>query len=196
MSSVATQFGQSFSSHPLRMAFLRWQCRVRQIAMREREGRPDDAIMPDVHLPGEAEPMGAIITVLNKAPDHSLTPELKHMSARTNDPAERRAKAIEFLSASYYQKAAEFSDILTATFAPGSPGAKRLHSAGRCRLVFEAYGQRFDLDCRVSRLAPNNHLHEATMAHNRLFNPAMPPGTEVLGFEPDWENSTSEPPVG
>jgi len=33
------------------------------------------------------------------------------------------------------------------------------------------------------------------MAHNRLFNPALPPATEVLGFEPDWANSSSEPPL-
>lgn len=196
MSSLAPQFGQSFSNHPLRMGFLRWQCRVRQIAMRESEGRPDGGIMPDVVLPGEVEPMGAIITVMNKAPAYSVTPELQHMAARTNDPAQRRQQAIEFLSASYYQKAAEFSDILTATFAPGSAGAEKIHAAGRCTLIFEAYGQRFELDCKVWRLAPNNLLHQATIAHNMLFNPMLAPETEVLGFEPDWETSTSDPRIG
>lgn len=196
MSSLASQFGQSFSDHPLRMGFLRWQCRVRQMAMRDKDGRPDDAIMPDVFLPGESEPMGAIITVLNKAPTYSVTPELQHMAAKTNDPAQRRDQAIRFLSASYYQKAAEFSDILTATFPPGSPGAAQIHEAGRCTLVFDAYAQRFDLNCKVWRLAPHNLLHQATMAHNRLFNPGIPPGTEVLGFEPDWETSNSDPKVG
>lgn len=194
MSSLAPQFGQSFSNHPLRAAFLRWQCRVRQMAMRENDGRPDDAIMPDVILPGETAPMGAIITVMNKSPAYSVTPELQHMAARTNDPAQRRDQAIRFLSAAYYQKAQEFSDILTATFPPGSPGAEKLHQADRCRLVFDAYAQRFDLDCKVWRLAPHNLLHQATMAHNLLFNPGIPPGTEVLGFEPDWEASSSDPP--
>lgn len=196
MSSLASQFGQSFSDHPLRMGFLRWQCRVRQMAMRDKDGRPDDAIMPDVILPGESEPLGAIITVLNKTPAYSVTPELQHMAAKTNDPAQRRDQAIRFLSASYYQKAAEFSDILTATFPPGSPGAAQIHEAGRCTLVFDAYAQRFDLDCKVWRLAPHNMLHQATMAHNLLFNPGIPPGTEVLGFEPDWETSSSDPKVG
>ncbi len=194
MSSLASQLGQSFSNHPLRAAFLRWQCRVRQMAMRDKDGRPDDAIMPDVILPGETEPMGAIITVMNKSPAYSVTPELQHMAAKTNDPAQRRDQAIRFLSAAYYQKAQEFSDILTATFPPGSPGAETLHQAGRCTLVFDAYAQRFDLDCKVWRLAPHNLLHQATMAHNLLFNPGIPPGTEVLGFEPDWEASSSDPP--
>lgn len=195
MSSLAAQLGQSFSDNPLRLVFLKWQCHVRQLAMRNNDGRPDDAIMPDVLLPDAEEPMGAIITVLNKAPGYSVTPELQHMAAKTNDPAQRRQTALQFLSSTYYQKAKEFSDILTATFPPGSPGAKQIHEAGRCRLIFDAYGQRFDLDCKVWRLAPHNLLHQATMAHNVLFNPALPPTTEVLGFEPDWEASRADPPV-
>ena len=46
MSSLASQFGQSFSNHPLRMGFLRWQCRVRQMAMRDKDGRPYLRRMP------------------------------------------------------------------------------------------------------------------------------------------------------
>ncbi|WP_171173194.1 hypothetical protein [Ruegeria sp. HKCCD8929] len=191
MSSLATSLGQTMSDDPLRMTFLKWQCRVRQIAMRDAEGRPDDAISPAVLLAGEAEPMGHIITVLNKAPGYSMTPEFEHMAAKTNDPAQRRDQAIRFLSATYFQKAAEFSDILTATFPPGSPGAHRLHAAQRVTLVFEAYAQRFDLDCKVWKLASHNPLHRATMAHNRLFNPNLPGETVVLGFEPDWTASTS-----
>ena len=60
-------------------------------------------------------------------------------------------------------------------------------------MIFEAYSQQFDLTCKVWRLAPHNLLHKATIAHNILFNPGMPPDTEVLGFEPDWDKSTSDP---
>lgn len=195
MSSLAASLGQSYSDHPLRLSFLKWQCHVRQLAMRENDGRPDDSIMPDVIPAGADEPLGAIITVMNKAPGYSVTPELQHMAAKTNDPAQIRNAAIQFLSATYYQKAREFSDILTATFPPGSPGAKTLHEAGRATLIFEHYGQRFELDCKVWRLAPHNLLHQATMAHNILFNPSLPPTTEVLGFEPDWDASRADPAV-
>lgn len=195
MSSLSAHLGQSFSDHPLRNAFLKWQCRVRQMAMRDNDGRPDDAIMPAVVLPDQDEPMGHIITVMSKAPGYSVTPELEHMSAKTNDPALRRDAAIRFLSAGYYQKAAEFSDILTATFPPGSEGATQIHTAGQCRLVFDAFTQRFDLTCKVWRLAPHNLLHQATMAHNKLFNPAIPPNTEMLGFEPDWSASSADPAI-
>lgn len=193
MNPLAQALGRTTAEHPMRRAFLRWQCRVRQMAMRDAHGRPDDAIMPAVLLPGQDQPMGHIITVLNKAPGHSITAELEHMIARTNDPAQRREQAIRYLSAAYYQKAAEFSDTLTATFPPGSPGAARLRKAEHVRLVFDAYAQRFDLAARVWRLGPNNPLRQATMAHNRLFNPTLPHDAEVLGFEPDWQRSASDP---
>lgn len=195
MSSLGTVLGESYSASPLRLAFLKWQCRVRQIAMRDNQGRPDDAITPALFLPNHAEPLGHIITLLNKAPGYSVTPEMLHMAKKTNDPAQRRDQAIRFFSATYYQKAAEFSDILTATFPPGSPGAASIRDAGMVRLHFEAYMQVFDLSCKVWRLASHNPLYQATMAHNRLFNPALPEDTEVLGFEPDWNASSSEPEV-
>lgn len=190
------QFGLDPAPHPLRSAFLKWQCRVRQMSMRDNAGRPDDGIMPAVVLRGETEPLGHIITILNKAPGHSVTAELNHMNAKTNDPAQRREQAILFLAASHYQKAEEFSDILTATFPQGSPGAARMREAEEVTLIFSAFSQRFDLQCKVWRLAAHNPLHQATMAHNRLFNPSMPPDTEVLAFEPDWPACTSEPKLG
>ena len=193
MSSVAATLGTSPFNHPLRNGFLKWQCRVRQIAMRELDGRPDDAITPSLTLAGETEPMGHIITVLNKAPAYSVTPEMKHMFAKTNDPAQVREAAITFLSAAYYQKHKEFSDLLCATFPPDSPGAAKIREAGSCTLRFDAYNQQFDLQCKVWRLAPHNPAHQATVAHNMLFNPAFAADSIVLGFEPDWNASTSEP---
>jgi len=189
MSSLATAFGASITDSPLKDSFLKWQCRVRQIAMRDADGRPDDAIMPAVTLAGQDEPMGQIITLLNKAPAHSVTPEMRFMAKKTNDPAQIRDGALKYFSATYYQKHREFSDILTATFVPGSEGAAAIRAADRVTLTFDAYAQRFDLDCKVWRLAAHNPLYQATMAHNLLFNPALHPDTEVLGFEPDWDTS-------
>lgn len=194
--SIAHVLGQSMSDSPLRMAFLRWQCRTRQIAMRENHGRPDDSMTPEVWLPDADEPMGHIITLLNKVPGHEVVPEMEHMARKTHDPAQRRENALRFLSATYYQKAGEFSDILTATFPPESPGAARLRAAETVRLVFDAYAQRFDLTCRVWRLTETNALHRATLAHNALFNPTLPPGTVVLGFEPDWAACSADPGIG
>ena len=193
MSALGAALGQSFSNSPLRLAFLKWQCRVRQLSMRDNDGRPDDAITPDLFLAGEDETLGAVITILNKSPGYSVTPEMQHMAKKTNDPAQRRENALRFFSATYYQKASEFSDILTATFPPESPGAAKIREAGDVRLVFNAYNQTFDLTCKVWRLAEHNPLYQATIAHNKLFNPTLHPDTEVLGFEPNWDQSTSDP---
>lgn len=190
---LSAALGHVYSDAPICNAFLKWQCRVRQNAMRDHDGRPDDGIMPAVYLEGSDEPMGQIITILNKAPGYSLTAEMNHMAAKTNDPAQRRDQAIQFFSATYYQKAKEFSDLLTATFPPGSKGAQTLRDAEHVRLVFEAFAQKFDIRCKVWRLAAHNPLYQATIAHNHLFNPTLSPDVEVLGFEPDWDASTSEP---
>ncbi len=195
MSARVAALGETGSSAPLRTAFLKWQCRVRQLAMRDSSGRPDDAVTPALYLPGRDEAFGRFVTVLNRSPAHSLTPEMTHMAARTNDPAQRREAALEYLSATYYQSAARFSDVLTATFPPGSIIAARIRKAQEVRLHFDAYAREFTLSCRVWKLAPRNPLHEATVAHNKLFNPSLPPGIEILGFEPDWNMSTSEPEV-
>lgn len=196
MSALATVLGTTPAPHPRRDAFLKWQCRVRQIAMRENAGRPDNTIKPALTLHGETEPMGHIITLICKMPHYSVTPEMQHMFKRTNDPAQRREKALQFFSATHYQKAAEFSDVLTATFPPGSPGAAKIRRAERVTLTFDAYNQRFDIAARVWALTKANALYQATYWHNALFNPSLSEGTTVLGFEPDWDASTAEPELG
>lgn len=173
----------------LRRHFLRWQCLVRQEMMRRHEGRPVPGIMPAVFLPGHEAPLGHIITILNRRPAFSVTPELLHMARRTNDPADRRKRALAFLAAEHYLDPERFSDVLSATFAPRSEGAARLERAGQCRLVFDDAGHRFDLFCRVRAFEAGDALREATLAHNRLFNPSLPAETIVLGFLPDWARS-------
>lgn len=191
MSPAGPGTGAGGADPPLRTAFMRWQCLARRMAMRNNEGRPDDAATPAVFLPGAESPLGRVITLINKAPEYSATPELAQIAGETHDPARRRERAVRFLSASHYQTAAEFSDTLTATFPPGSPGAAKLAEAGRARLLFEAGFRTFDLHCGVRRLGDDDPLHESTMAHNGLFNPALAPGTVVLGFDPVWERSHS-----
>ena len=193
MSSVASIFGQTYVNHPMKDKFIKWQCHTRQMMMRDNQGRPDAAIMPEVYLAGRDASIGALITILNKLPSYSQTPEMLHMARKTNDPAQARSQAIQFFSATYYQKFRQFSDVLSATFRPGSGGAAQLMEASSCRLVFEAYAQRFDLDCTVTPLAQQSALYQATMAHNRLFNSGLSSETIVLGFEPDWEKSTATP---
>ncbi len=177
-----------------RNAFLKWQCRVRQMAMRTAGGRPDAAIRPAVVLPDGSAP-GRITTILLKRPAFSVTPEFRHMVSRTHDPAERREAAVRFLSASHYQRAEEFSDELAATFVPGAAFVEAVSRTGRCRLVYDAFSQGFDLACSVRLHGAHDPFREAAYWHNKLFNSELHPDTVVLGFLPDWEHSraASEP---
>ena len=179
----------------IRTAFLRWQCRIRQMMMRDEMGRPGDGITPSVTLAGQGEPLGHIITVMSKAPGHSVVAEMQHMVRKTNDPAQRRDNALRFFSETYYQKGETFSDILTSTFPPGSPGAQSIRDAEFCTLAFDAYRQKYTLPCRVWTLAAHNPLAQATYWHNHLFNPALTADCVILGFEPDWSGATADPAV-
>lgn len=193
MTTLAELTGLTPEQTALRLAFLRWQCRTRQIAMRDHDGRPDAAITPEVTPVGAAEPLGHVITVFCKSPAYSKTMELRHMVRKTNDPAQRREAALTYFRETYYQKPQEFSDILTATFQPGSKGAAAMRAAKRCTLSFDHYKQRFDVECRVWMLAKRNPLHQSTYWHNLLFNPNLPADTVILGFEPDWSKSSADP---
>ena len=179
------------ANEELRERFLRWQCRIRQIAMRRDDGRPTGGMTPLVS--GWEGPVSRIVTVLSKRPEHSVTMELRHLARRTHDPAERRENALKLFAERHYQAATEFSDTLTASFPPDSPTAARLLEARECRLEFEQFNQRYRLHCTVRRLSEHNPLREATFWHNLLFNPRLPADCIILGFEPDWRRSEADP---
>ena len=175
------------ANEELRDQFLRWQCRIRQIAMRGEGGRPTSGMTPLIW--GPKGPVGRIVTVISKRPEHSVTMELRHLARRTHDPAERRENALKLFAERHYQAATEFSDTLTASFAPDSEVASRLVDARECRLDFEQFNQRFHVHCKVRRLSEHNPLRESTFWHNLLFNPRLPADCIILGFEPDWARS-------
>lgn len=175
-------------------SFLRWQCRLRQICIRSEEGRPNDAMMPTV-ISEDGTELGSIITVLSKRPEYSTTMEFRHFARRTNDPAQRRKDALQFLAETYYQSWHEFYPELTATFVPDSEGAKALVTLRRCTLRFEQFSQSFSIVVKPRLLSENNPQREATFWHNYLFNPALSADCLILGFEPDWSTSTATPPI-
>ena len=63
----------------LRDAFLGWQCRIRQIAMRRHDGRPTSGVTPLVSVSRELTPGSAPSLVPHSLPDAALEtgPELR-----------------------------------------------------------------------------------------------------------------------
>jgi hypothetical protein len=178
----------------LRDAFLGWQCRLRQLAMRQAEGRPSTGMRPRVIDGGEGE-IAAVVTVLLVPRDpEPVTDRFRHMMRRSHDPARRREDALKLLAADYYQGPGDFSDDLTALFGPQSEVANRLLEAGACRLDFDQYAQRYEIPCGVAELEESDPAWQLTFWHNSLFNPGLPRDVCILTFKPDWNRATADPP--
>ncbi len=169
-----------------RQAFLGWQCRIRQLSVRQAGGQPTPGMRPRVSLPPGETDQGHIVVLIRKKASQEATTRFQHLVRRTRDPAERRDSALRFLAAAFYQRPGDFSDHMTALFAPRSVLVDRLGEAARCTLDFEQFGQHYRLPCRVKELAEPDPAYQFTYWHNSLFNPAIPGNARVLDFQPDW----------
>jgi len=179
----------------LRDQFLRWQCRVRQQAVREQGGRPSPGMRPLVSLPGEAGPRRPITVLTVRREPQEYTEQFRFIVQKSHDPAEHYQNGLRVLAAEYYQHPQAFCERMTALFASGSPLARALQEAGRCILDFEQTNQRYTIPCAVAALPRDDPTFEATYWHNRLFNPAIPPDVVVLGFTPEWSDALARSPA-
>jgi len=177
----------------LRDHFLGWQCRLRQMAVRQAGGQPMQGMRPQMIF-GRERPRAAEITVLIVRRDpFESTAQFRHIVRRTRDPAERYENAVKYLSSAYYQQPREFSDELTALFGRAAPLVEQLLHGRTCTLDFDQYSQRYRLPCAVRRITESEPAYQATYWHNAMFNPNLPEGVQVIGFRPDWSRAEAEP---
>jgi hypothetical protein len=175
----------------LRQHFLGWQCRLRQLAVREGDGRPTQGMRPLVRV-GDRE-LGQITVVLHRLPEHTLIAEFRFAVQRTQEPLERWEAAMRLFQGGYFQEPSLFSDELTALFSSEGPLPREVLAARRCTLGFHQFAQSYLLPCVPRRLAPGEPLFEATWWHNALFNPNLPPDGQILAFAPDWGAVEADP---
>ena len=179
----------------LRNHFLAWQCRIRQIAMRDDAGRPSAGMTPRcIGLDGE-EIVPALIILVVPLDSYESTAFFKHQVRKTADPRSVYEKGLEFLQSTHFQNSSRFSDELTALFAPESSVAAALLDRGDCVLEFGQFNQTYSLPCSVRELPATDPAREATLWHNRIFNPEIPAGVHILGFQPDWSCAQAKPPA-
>ena len=177
----------------LRRAFLAWQCRIRQIAVREHGGRPTPGMRPVLEVASQR--VGPITVVLSKRDDGATTTQFRFMVQKTHDPADRYDAALRHLAAAYYQRPDSFSDRLTAVFSPEAELAVRISGRTDCVLTFAQFSQRWRLPCAARLLEPDAAEYQATYWHNALFNPHLPGGVRIVAFAPDWAGAEADPPV-
>ena len=173
----------------LRSNFLSWQCRIRQIAMREDEGRPSPGMCPKLMtLDGEvlAE---QIITLIIREDSEESTDFFRFQVQKNHDPQEVRKKVLTFLQSTHYHGPREFIDGLTALFGVQSAIATKLLEESKCILQFSQFSQGYRLHCNVEQMQSGDAEHDATLWHNRCFSPNLPDGVMILKFTPDWDVS-------
>ncbi len=169
--------------------FLGWQCRIRQIAMREDEGRPSVGMRPRiVNEAGNLLSKGIVTLITRKLPQES-TEFFKFQVQKHNDPQDTYKKGLTYLQSTHYHRADEFSDELSALFSPSSVSAESFLNSNGCILAFEQFTQKYTMPCQVRRLEKNVPMFQATLWHNRLFNRNLPDDVIILGFKPNWENA-------
>jgi hypothetical protein len=192
------QFGESDQFGELRDGFIGWQCRLRQLAVRSDGGRPSPGMRPRVasdlatqNDAGDDDTTALdqlVVLIVEREPEQT-TAHLRHLCRRTNDPRDRYDRVLSVLRAGYYQYPNRFSDAMTALFSPGSPRAASLLDLRQCVLHFEQFSQAYRIPCAVRSLASKDGAYQATFWHNAVFNPALPPDSEILAFEPDWSRA-------
>ena len=105
---------------------------------------------------------------------------------RTSDPRDLYERGLAYLQADYFHRPHNFSDKVTAVLDAASPLAATLLAEKLCVLEFDQFSQRYRLPCAVALLATRDAAREASLWHNRIFNPSLPDEVSVLQFRPDW----------
>ena len=178
----------------IRSGFMRWQCLIRQHAVRRGDGRPTSGMRPRAEL-SDGHTIDATTTVMVLAEPGEMATQFQHLHRITPEPLDRYEAVVKILQGAYYQVPAEFSDRLTALFSNSSAIAERFAHARQCTMHYEQFGQTYILPCQITELAPDDAAYQATYWHNALFNPRLTAGVRVLAFEPDCDRAGAEPAV-
>ena len=178
---------------PIQNYFIGWQCRVRELALRSEEGRPNGGMRPKIALKnGKVVFPAATLLIIPEHPDQIIK-QLRFMALKTQDPKERYTKALQLLAARFYQKTEDFSGAMAGIFSRFSEEVMALEKDDYCIIEFDYQQQAFKIPCNVSESPKNDQVYEFTYWHNYLFNSNLLPEVTVLHFKPDWSQTISEP---
>lgn len=178
---------------PIQNYFIGWQCRVREKAMRSDEGRPNAGMRPRILLENGTEVSSAATLLLIPDQPQQSIKQFHYMALKTQDPKERYTKALQLLSAKFFQNVEGFSGVMSGVFSQISEVVEILEQHRGCVLEFNFQQQSFKIPFSVSASQKKEPVYEFTYWHNFLFNPHLPPEVKVLQFEPDWSGSSADP---
>ena len=184
---------QRISNQALRDYFIGWQCRLRQMAMREYGGRPLPGMRPKITTKsGRILSAGIIVLLIERDPKTS-TAYLKYQVQKHNEAQRAFEAGVSYLGGEYYQQPELFSDELTAVFGADSAAAQTMLKAREVLLEYAQFAQTFRMFCQVRRLGTREVAREASLWQARIFNPRIANDAMVLGFRPDWKSANADP---
>ncbi len=159
--------------------------------MRTDGGRPSPGMRPRVlRASGEEMAGGLTVLILPKEPEES-TSFFRFQVTRSADPRDVYQRGLAYLQADYFQQPHAFSDRMTAVLDHGSKLVAALLAEKTCVLEFDQFSQVFRIPCTVRRLGAREKAREASLWHNRIFNPALPDEAVVLELKPDWAKTVA-----
>ena len=165
-------------------SYISWQCRLRKLAMRERDGRPSEGMSAGIHAVAGGDEQARINFLINRANSADRTSEFRHIIRKTHDSSQWVKNGLRILAELHYHETDQFMNELTALFSHDSSIAYALLKAGQCKLRFAEGSIEHVFDYDVSSLDHDDELFQATYWHNHLFNPALPGKVRVLAFTP------------
>ena len=178
----AKRSGKQPSAEAIRDHFLAWQCRIRQVAMREHGGRPSPGMRPRVVDTAGRELAPALTVLLIPNEPEESTAFFRFQVMKTPDPRDVYERALAFLQADYFQEPETFSDRMVTVLPRDAALAAALLDEGACVLEFVQSRQSYRIAAEVRALKSGHAAREAAIWHNRLFNPALPDTVHVLGL--------------
>ncbi len=165
-------------------SFISWQCRLRKLAMRERDGRPSEGMSAGIHAVAGGDEQARINFLINRRNPADRTSEFRHIIRKTHDSSQWVKNGLRILAELHYHETDQFVNELTALFSHDSSTAYALLKAGQCKLRFAEGSIEHVFDFDVRSLDQDDERFQATYWHNHLFNPALPGRVRVLAFMP------------
>jgi hypothetical protein len=184
---------QKLTDARVRAHFLGWQCRIRQMAMRDDGGRPSPGMRPRVFRADGSLIVDGLTTVLVPEEPQESTAFFRFNVQKSNDPKIIYEKGLRFLQATHFSRPDAFRDELTAVLGAGSDLANTLLKLKSCLLEFDQWRQTFRMIASVRKLKQTEDAWQATVWHNRTFNPELPGDVTVLGLTPQWKSAQAHP---
>ncbi len=177
----------------LRDDFLAWQCRIRQIAMRQDGGRPSPGMRPRV-LDASGREVAARLTVLLVPKDpEEATSFFRFQAGKSHDAREIYERALAYFQADYFQTPATFSDQLLAVL-PAAPSPRPRWSPEQDACSSSSNSARPTV-CRAAFPRSNQGTRPAMprFGITACSIPLCPTTVHVVAFQPDWASARANP---